>query len=217
MFRVETVVDRPPRSSVRRIGGFSTPVLADVLETNRGVMDSGIKPTGSADQVVGTAITVDAPPGDNLVVHKATSVASEGDVLVLDADGYSESGIWGELLSVAAVEKGVQGTIVDGGVRDIAEVSDLDYPVFARHVSPKGSTKTHPGSINVPISCGGAAVTPGDVVVGDENGVVVVPKDGIDGVVKACEKKQVKEQQARKEKAVYRTYATTFDEEFGDQ
>ena len=210
--RIVTSIDRPPRETVAAFESFSAPLVSDVMGTGRGTMDAGIEPTFEAASVVGPAVTVDAAPGDNLVLHRALQLAAESDVLVVDADGYSEAGIWGELMSLTAQRMGVAGTVVDGGVRDVRETTELGYPLFTRHVSPKGSTKRQPGSINVPITCGGTTVSPGDVVVADADGVAVVPKSETEDVLAACRNKRDAEAEMRTAADTPAHFEDTFDE-----
>jgi len=108
---------------------------------------------------------------------------------VVDANQYTEAGIWGELASTSSQHHGLAGTIIDGAVRDIDEIREMEYPVYTRAVSPKGSYKAHPGSINVPISCGGVSVEPGDIVVGDDEGVAIVGAEEAESVLAAAKEK----------------------------
>jgi len=212
MYEIVSDVDRPARDTVEGFRAVPAPVASDVMGKNTRTMDSGIKPVEGSMAATGTAVTVDAQSGDNLVLHKALSMAEPGDVLVVDANAYPEAGIWGELMSVTATEFDLAGTVVDGAVRDVRDVGDLGYPVFSRHVSPKGSTKHHAGSVNVPVSCGGIVVEPGDVVVGDADGVAVVPADRADEVLKECEAKLDREQSARETANTPANYEEEFAE-----
>lgn len=166
-------IDRPAADLVGSFRNIPTTVVADVAP-GKTVMASDLKPVSSEMTTVGTALTVATPPADNLTVHKAVTLAEPGDVLVVDAKGYEEAAIWGELLSTSALAHEITGTIVDGAVRDAAEVGNLGYPLFARAVSPKPPTKAATGSINVPVACGNLAVDPGDIVIADAEGVAVL-------------------------------------------
>ncbi len=138
-------------------------------------MDSGIRPVYQPiRRLVGWALTVKSPPGDNLTVHGALSMVQEGDVLVIDWRG-SDACATGAGSLVVPRRHGLLGAVVDGGWRDIAELQAIDFPVFARSVSPYSPPKSQAGEINVPVSCGGVVVHPGDVVVADVEGVVIVP------------------------------------------
>lgn len=189
MHEIVTSIDRPPASVVSGLADVPTAVLSDVTTTDDSTLSHDVEPVAPGMSVAGPAITVTAPPGDNLVVHKAVTLASPGDVIVIDAGGYREAGIWGELLSLSCLHNGIDGTVIDGAARDVVELEELGYPVFARGISPKGSAKNRPGSINVPIACGGVSVEPGDVVVGDADGVAVVRADRAEAVLDAAREK----------------------------
>lgn len=189
MHKTVAEIERPDRSIVEAFRGIPTAVLSDVTTKYENTMDHEIKPVYDGVSVAGTAVTVNTYPGDNLMVHKAVTMAKPGDMLIIDANEYTEAGLWGELVSTSCKEHDLAGTVIDGAVRDVDEIAELDYPVFSRAISPKGSYKAHPGSINVPISCGGVAVEPGDIVVGDDEGVSVVRKDEAESVLEAAKQK----------------------------
>jgi 4-hydroxy-4-methyl-2-oxoglutarate aldolase len=140
----------------------------------RGAFDAGIKPLDPRTAMAGTAVTVDVAPGDNWYVHVALLAAGPGDVLVVDAKGFTEAGPWGDLLTVAAQRRGLAGLVIDGAVRDGRDIVDLGFPVFSRGRSIKGTTKVVSGRVNVPVRVGGVEVHPGDVLVGDGDGLVRV-------------------------------------------
>jgi 4-hydroxy-4-methyl-2-oxoglutarate aldolase len=119
---------------------------------------------------------VQCRPGDNLAIHRAIYMAEPGDVLVVAVDGHTEAGLWGEIMTVAAIERGIKGLVTDGAVRDVEAINRLGFPVFARGVCMRGTRKDDLGTVAQPISIGGVAVSPGDVVIGDSDGIVVVPQ-----------------------------------------
>ena len=125
----------------------------------------------------GVAVTVNARPGDNLMIHKALEVARPGDVVVVSTNGNTTSAVFGELMGHTAVGAKLGGIVVDGAIRDVGGLEALGFPAFSRTVTPGGCDKDGPGEINVPIACGNTAVMPGDIVVGDQDGVVVVPRE----------------------------------------
>lgn len=174
MHRVVSEIERPPEALVAEFEGIPTPILSDVTSKYENTMASQIEAVPQDVSMAGTALTVKTYPGDNLMAHKALTMAEAGDVLVIDANAYTEAGLVGELFSTSCQRHGIHGTVIDGAARDVEEIDELGFPVFARGTSPKGSYKAHPGSINVPVSCGGLVVEPGDIVVGDDEGVVVV-------------------------------------------
>jgi 4-hydroxy-4-methyl-2-oxoglutarate aldolase len=165
----------------------------------RGQMNHEIKPIDSDMKVCGSAITVDSPAADNLTLHKAIEVAAEGDVLVVDAKGNKEAGgMWGEIMTTAAQTKGIRGIIIDGAVRDARALLELKFPTFASAISPGGTVKKTLGSINTSIVCGGVAVHPGDVVVGDADGVVVVPRNIAENLITKAEERENAETEIKK-------------------
>jgi regulator of RNase E activity RraA len=155
--------------------------LADAMGRFRW-MDPGMR-ARSGLPVCGVAVTVCARPGDNLMVHKAMQVAEPGDILVVNTGGNITSAVFGELMATAAVAKGLGGIIVDGAIRDVEAITTLAFPAFSRSVCPGGCDKDGWGEINVPVSCGGAVVMPGDLVVGDNDGVAIVPRDEAEDVL----------------------------------
>ncbi|GAA1858092.1 4-carboxy-4-hydroxy-2-oxoadipate aldolase/oxaloacetate decarboxylase [Pseudonocardia ailaonensis] len=145
-----------------------------------GAMDHAIKPLDPGFSVVGRAFTVDSAPGDNLAVHYGAHLAGEGDVLVVDAKEFTAAGPWGDVLSEYAQKKGIAGLVIDGAVRDSRAIVGLGFPVFCRDVCIKGTDKVNLGRVGEPIVCGGVTVRPGDVIVGDADGVTVVPQELVD-------------------------------------
>ncbi|WP_181956571.1 MULTISPECIES: 4-carboxy-4-hydroxy-2-oxoadipate aldolase/oxaloacetate decarboxylase [Mesorhizobium] len=165
----------------------------------RGALCSAIKPADPASKLAGRAVTVDASPGDNLVIHYALSKARPGDVLVIDAKGFVEAGAWGDILTLAAQTVGIAGLVIDGAVRDAEAIIAMNFPTFSRGLSIKGTGKYLPGRVNIPIICGGVRVEPGDIVVGDRDGVVVVPANNLEAVLAASEKRAATEELYRGE------------------
>jgi RraA family protein len=175
-FRVVTSVNRLPKKLVESFTSFGVANLGDALG-RFGVLDYHIKPINKPGvKLVGSAITVRVRPGDNLMIHKALDLAEAGDVLVVDVQGSPLNGLWGALMTETAMHKGVAGLVIDGGVRDAAAIRELDFPVFARAVIAAGGDKDGLGEVNITVSCGGVPVCPGDIVVGDEDGVVIIPR-----------------------------------------
>jgi regulator of RNase E activity RraA len=171
------VLGSPPRLDailVARFRGIASPNLADAMGRFN-FMDPGIL-SRTGLPLCGLAVTVNARPADNLMVHKALQVASPGDVIVVNTCGNTTSAVFGELMCNTAVAAKLGGIVVDGAIRDVDGLAALAFPAFSRSVSAGGCDKDGPGEINVPISCGGVVVSPGDIVVGDRDGVVVVPR-----------------------------------------
>jgi len=192
---IYTEVSRPKREVIEAFRALPTAVIADAM--NRfNVMDSGIKPLFPGAKICGPAITVREMVGCNIMLHKAIQIAEKGDVIVVDAGGYVNRAIGGYILSLAAAVKGVEGIVVDGAWRDLEAMRrERPLPVYARAVTPAGPHKGFGGDINVPIQCGGVPVSPGDIIVGDDDGVVVVPKDIAEEVLKKAKELMEKEKE----------------------
>src|SRR5262249_33105947 len=146
-------------------------------------MDHGIRPR-TGRRLCGVAVTVVARPGDNLMVHKAMEIARPGDIIVVNTCGNTTSAVFGELMANSAIAARLGGLVVDGAIRDVEALTALRFPAFSRTVSAGGCDKDGPGEINVPIACGNTAVLPGDIVAGDEEGVVVIPREDASEVLK---------------------------------
>jgi len=172
-FRVLAAPARLPDDLVERFRGLASPNVADAMGRFN-FMDPGIA-SRSGLPLCGRAVTVNARPADNLMVHKGLQIAEPGDIVVVATSGNTTSAVFGGLMCEAAAAKGLGGIIVDGAVRDVEDLKRLGFPAFSRTVCAGGCDKDGPGEINVPISCGGAVVAPGDIIVGDVDGVAVVP------------------------------------------
>ena len=172
-FRIFMETPRPEPALVAQFSGLATPNLADAMGRFH-FMDPGIQ-MRSGQGLCGPALTVITRPGDNLMVHKALEIARPGDVIVVNTCGNTTTAVFGELMGHSAREAGIAGLVVDGAVRDTVGLAELGFAAFSRSVSAGACDKDGPGEINVPISCGNTVVMPGDIVVGDADGVVVVP------------------------------------------
>ena len=160
----------------------------------QGVMDSGIKPLDPKSHMVGRAVTVQCYPGDNLALHQGIYACQPGDVLVCDCHGYVEAGHFGDIMATACKVRGIAGVIIDGSCRDAQDIVALGLPVFVRGLNPSGTVKESLAKLNVPVRCGGVEIHPGDIVLGDCDGVVVVPQDDEDAVFEKAIAKFEKEQ-----------------------
>lgn len=180
---------------VGRAAALQPAILADVAG-RRGALSGRIRPLHPGMKLAGTALTVEVRPGDNLMIHAAISLARPGDVLVIDGKGDLSSALMGTIMMNACRKLGIAGVVMDGAARDAAEIIEMDYPVFAAGTNPNGPTKNVPGRIGHPVSVGGVTVHPGDFVIGDADGVVVVEREKIEGLLPAAEKK-VRDEAAR--------------------
>jgi 4-hydroxy-4-methyl-2-oxoglutarate aldolase len=187
---VENIV-RPPDDLVEF---FADAAAADVHEAmgKRGAMAPEISPATSSTRLCGPAVTVSLPPGDNAGIHIASSLANRGDVIVI-ATETTHAATWGELATQNALNMGLQGVVSDGNVRDIEALDNLEFPVFSRAIGQNGAIKQQPGSINIPVTVGGIPVFPGDIIVGDADGVTVVPREHALTIKEATEAKVVAE------------------------
>src|SRR4051812_12588637 len=176
-FRVRMNFPRPDAELVRAFAQFPTPDISDMLSRLSAVNPAVRLLTDEKHRVCGPACTVKVFPGDNLMVHKALDVLEPGDVVLVDAGGSTLNAVLGDLISTKARPRGAGGFVVDGLVRDLPNIRELDaFHVFARGTTPIGPLHRGPGEINYPICCGGVVVNAGDIIVGDEMGVVVVPQ-----------------------------------------
>jgi RraA family protein len=166
---------RPEPELMREFAEFPTPDISDLLNRLYAV-DPGIHLlSGDHHRICGPALTVKVFPGDNLMVHKSLDVLEPGDIVIVDAGGSPMNAVLGDLVSAKAKHRGAQAFVVDGLVRDLPCIRELDFPVFARGTTPIGPLHRGPGEINFAICCGGVVVNPGDLIVGDAMGVVVIP------------------------------------------
>jgi RraA family protein len=171
-FRIYTKINRPDRQLIENFRGLPVAVIAD--EMNRlGCMAARIKPLNQVP-LLGVAFTVKVRAGDNLMVHRALDMALAGDVIVVDGQGDLSNAIAGENMMMWAQRRQLAGVIIDGAVRDLDSLRNLEFAVFAAGIQPKGPYKNGPGEINVPVCCGGVVINPGDIIVGDEDGVVSI-------------------------------------------
>src|SRR5215212_665273 len=191
--RVRLTIERPSRELVEKFREASPPDLADAMNKTGAMRE--IQPMYSPmPRCVGTAITVKAPTGDSLMVRKAMMVAQPGDVIVIDGRGTISRSLWGGNRSTTVAARGIAGVIIDGGTRDIDETQAVGLPLFARAISPMASASSGPGELNFPIACGGVVVNPGDIVVGDAEGIVVIPREDAEDVYAAWRKIVEREQ-----------------------
>lgn len=167
---------------------YSTPELCDGMEVFR-TMDPGIRGMAAARKIIGPALTVSVPVGEGGFIPEAILAAKPGDVIVIAGGGNVRSSYWGDMRSQCALLAGVAGVVVDGAFRDIEGCAEIGLPIYARAVTPGTALKTNIGQLNVPISCGGVTVNPGDIIVADCNGVCVLRPDEVEDVLKRTARK----------------------------
>ncbi|KIG01412.1 RraA family protein [Caballeronia concitans] len=181
-------IERVSPQLVDAAAKFQAAILADVAG-RRGTLHGRVKPLSPKMKVAGPAITVEVRQGDNLAIHAALAVAKPGDVIVVDGKGDVSCALLGEIMATQAKVSGIAGIIIDAAVRDAHELANGDYPIFSAGLNPCGPTKSVAGLVNHPISAGGTAVKPGDLVVGDADGVVVIPRADVARIVELAQKK----------------------------
>ena len=184
-FRVfSTTMQRPSAETVAGFLDFETPPVSDMMNRLYTMEPAIHAMTDPSLRILGPACTVKVFPGDNLMVHKSLDIAQPGDVIVVDAGGSHMNAVLGDLISTKARHRGIAGFVVDGLIRDLPAIRELgDFPVFARDVTPIGPLHRGPGEINNAICAGGIVVHPGDIVMGDLNGVVIIPRQDADDVL----------------------------------
>jgi 4-hydroxy-4-methyl-2-oxoglutarate aldolase len=187
---------RPAIEVVRSLGKGGVATVHEA-QGRRGLMLPWMRPIYPAARVAGTAVTVLSQPGDNLMIHAAMEVCRPGDVLVVTTTSESTDGMFGELLGVSCQAHGVVGLIINAGVRDTAELAEMAFPVWAKAISAQGTVKSSAGSVNVPVVCAGVIVNPGDVIIGDADGVVVTPRESAGEIAKLADARLRKEEQTR--------------------
>lgn len=185
--RIFQHINRAENSLIKRFTGIPSSNIGDVMNRLYS-MDSSIRPMGKTS-LLGSAFTVKVAAGDNLFIHRALDLAQPGDVLVIDGGASTKRSLMGEIMFTYAKQKKLAGIIVNGCIRDQASLKLLDFPVYAIGTTPQGPYKHGPGEINVPISCGGQAILPGDIVAGDRDGICVIRKDDASQIVEHVIKK----------------------------
>jgi 4-hydroxy-4-methyl-2-oxoglutarate aldolase len=173
-FRVRASWPRPGAALLAAFGDASPAQIADCM-SRLGAMDAGIRPIWPSSRIIGPALTVWCHSGDNLMLHKALSLAQPGDIVVMNTQGNTANSGFGELLATSAVKLGVRGVIIDGTVRDAAALEALRLPVYSRGLCPNGCNKDGAGEVGAIVACGNVAVRPGDIVIADRDGVTIVP------------------------------------------
>ncbi len=187
--------------------GEIPPAVASDCMNRENFMAAAVKPVRAGTTLVGQARTVTSMVGDNGVSHVATALLEPGEVLVIDAGGYPDTAVWGGVATRAAMARGAAGVVIDGAVRDVAEIRDLGFPCYARAAVPGGPHKGFGGTIDGVIACAGCPVSPGDLVLGDDDGVAVVPLADQAALLAACRDKLKQEQGWLAEIAAGRTMA----------
>lgn len=194
---VITNTKRASMDTVDALGGFGVATVHEA-QGRTGLLDRRIRPIYRPIQAAGNALTCIVPPGDNWSIHVAVEHAQPGDLLLVSPSSPCEDGYFGELLATSLAAHGVRGLVMDGGVRDVAALTDMQFPVWSRVISAQGTVKEQLGDIQVPIVCGGVVVRPGDVVIADDDGIVVTPRQEAETVVGMARHRVEHEDEMRK-------------------
>jgi 4-hydroxy-4-methyl-2-oxoglutarate aldolase len=195
-YRIIKNIRRADAEVIRTLGAQGVATIHEA-QGRAGLLRPYLRPIYATARVAGSAVTVSCQPGDNLMIHAAIEVCQPGDVLVVATTSESTDGMFGELLATSCQAHGIAGLVIDAGVRDVADLTAMSFPVWAKAISAQGTVKATPGSVNIEIVCAGALIRPGDCVIGDQDGVVIVRREAAAEVARLGAARIEKEQQSR--------------------